>query len=96
MILAIGPEQRPFVFGQRNPNKEAVLAAMKSFEPTAYAEGFARDLVTGKVIDKSPDKGYRYGELIWTGEQIYNFEHHDLVLNPAFCDAILAFASNRS
>ena len=93
MILAIGPNQRPYTFGVRNEHKAEIIAAMRSFEPTALSESPACDLVTGEVVGSTPDVGYKYGNLVWTGEQIYNFERHNLLLNPEFCEAILALRS---
>ena len=96
MILAVGPNQRPYTFGVKNERKVEILAAMESFSPTAVAEGPARDLVTREDVGENPDVGYRYGDLLWTGEQMYNFEKHDLLLNPDFCDSILALRAEQA
>ena len=93
MILAIGPKQRPYRLGEPVENKEAVLAAMRSFAPTGFSEGPDFDYATGQVVKSENCAGYRYGQLVWTDEQIYNFERHDLALNPEFCEAIVALAA---
>lgn len=95
MILAVSQDQMPYTLGVRNDRKAEILAAMTSFEPTALSEGYAHDYATGEVIAEKPDEGYDYGGLLWTGEQIYNFDKHNLVLNPDFCDAILVLREER-
>lgn len=95
MILAISPMQRPYRLGEPIENKEAVLTAMRSFAPTAYSEGPDLDYVTGQVVKDGDCAGYRYGQIIWTDEQIYNFDKYDLVLNPEFCEAIVALAESK-
>ena len=92
MILAVGPGQRPYTLNQAHPDKDRILSAMKSFEPNACAEGCDTDYSTGTEVSDVSGWGYLYHDLLWTSEQVYNFEKHDLVLNPEFCEAILALA----
>lgn len=82
-------------FGVANPDKDAILAFMKSVVPSGIAEGYVRDFKKGTSVPHLVDAGYDYGELFWREEDIYNFEHNDIELNPEFCERVLELVGDR-
>ena len=87
MICAINFKEKQR-FGVNNPNKGAILAFMRSFDPTGYAEGYAIDMVTNETLPFC-NNGYEIGDLFYREDVIYHFEKYDMELNPDFCEAVL-------
>ena len=75
--------------GVRNPRKTDILRFMKSFEPYALAESYVIDYRTGKVNKSQNPDAYKVSNLIWNGEDVFNFEYNDMELSPEFCARVL-------
>lgn len=76
-------------FGSPVERKSDILAFMKAFDPVAIAEGYVRDLKTGKVDKRIVDAEYEVNGLGWYDEDTYNFEHNNLELSPEFRARVL-------
>ena len=72
-----------------NPDKERLLAFMRSGEECGICEGYVEDYETGEDVKTIVDCDYERDGLLWSATDLYNFEHYDLELNPEFCAAAL-------
>ena len=77
-----------YVFGDSIPDKKQVLSFMRSYKPTAYAEGYVADRMTGELVRGVTDDAVELDGLFWSVGDIYNLEKHDMKLRDDFLEAV--------
>lgn len=76
-----------------HPEKEKIVAFMKSGEHFAHAPMEVWDITTGETVD-IPMQSFKSDELFWTNMDTYNFERHDMELSQEFIESAMALVDD--